>query len=1031
MGAGASPVITGLPPDAIPVQATRVPMATPVPPQTSFEAQQGQPLATPYIAPPNATYIPGPGGTENTVTIPGLPPDAAPVGQTDVPAFTEQRPDAVQRFGKGAWDYSLGGFLSLLKGVGSLMSQGFTRPGLPPDPNSAAGQMLADLIESHADQYEKAKQALKNGNYVEAFGHSLATALPLIGPMSAHIGETWAGTDPVFDKYGNVVVPGQEPDTAQALGQMFGLGLSTFAPKAVPPMMRWGQGLGFESKLPPVQQEAVNFLKQEGVPLRAGQLTGNKYLQALEASTAHYPIGSQLAEEFSTGQSQELHNLSGRLAEQAYPTPVSKYEAGQEASLALNKEISDINEQEQAAYERAWEDKDNPEFSERVPVRTNRVPVRDANGKPTGATQLEPVYEDVNMPVDVRWMKKIARQELPKLEYLPAAEQAQSAAFSIYKKILSGPDFISAEQGEEALKGLKGEARQAPSPERRNYSQGAAAAMIPRLQMGIDAAVAKTGQDAVDALRNGRNLHYQKTQIADVADDLRKEPVQAFGQMTMAKDAGADFLKRIADKAPDVMPRLGRAWLDNVFDLASREGDWRRAQTILNKWYDLGEKTKAMMFLEPAMRQALNRFFLGQKITNIPINPSGTALVKAAQEATTNPLKWAQGALLGKLLYTPRGVQFLVKAIENPPKTAAAAAALRSQAGQMPEPPEEPPPTSGGPPTPPAGSPGPLTPPPTLKDRLQTLGDDALDRVRKSGIIEGRIAPSLFPAEVTKDMAIWGAARIANGAIKFSDWSKAMLNDAADISPAAAEKVKAMLPQLWTDSKKQYEHHANTFGAENIADLPKIMQYYEAGKEGKDWYNFVRPALQPIFGKNTDLFLKMFAATSPNTKVTQNVVNAVRAYRQFLLGEQFTGMPAHVDNLNRAVAGVQMSGPKVGAFGTNLMGDLTPVTVDLWMARALLGRDTVTPLQSKLVDYMTSQAAKEKGLQPAEMQAAIWTGIKKLQNSRDTAAPPEQIVNEYLDQNPDVRKLFEDSLQMSKKHFRDLQAKQAPAKPPR
>ena len=193
----------------------------------------------------------------------------------------------------------------------------------------------------------------------------------------------------------------------------------------------------------------------------------------------------------------------------------------------------------------------------------------------------------------------------------------------------------------------------------------------------------------------------------------------------------------------------------------------------------------------------------------------------------------------------------------------------------------------------------------------------------------------------------------------------------------------------------------------------------------------MRPALQPLFGENTDLFLKMFAATSPNTKVTQNVLNAVKAYRQFLMGEPFTGMPAHVDNLNRAVAGVKMSGPKVGAFGPNLLGNLTPVTVDLWMARALLGRDTVTPLQSKLVDYMTSQAAKKAGVEPAEMQAAVWTGIKKLQKSRDTSAPPETIVKEYLDKNPDIRKLFEDSLEMSKEHFKGLQSKQAPAKPPR
>jgi hypothetical protein len=65
------------------------------------------------------------------------------------------------------------------------------------------------------------------------------------------------------------------------------------------------------------------------------------------------------------------------------------------------------------------------------------------------------------------------------------------------------------------------------------------------------------------------------------------------------------------------------------------------------------------------------------------------------------------------------------------------------------------------------------------------------------------------------------------------------------------------------------------------------------------------------------------------------------------------------------------------------------------------------------------------------MQAAIWTGIKKLQGSRDTSAPPEVVINEYLNRNPDIRKLFEDSMEMSKEHFAGLQSKQAPAKPPR
>jgi ddrB-like ParB superfamily domain len=524
---------------------------------------------------------------------------------------------------------------------------------------------------------------------------------------------------------------GADPETAASnaltAGGMAGLTPGTKTAEQV------ARGLrpGFESNLPPVQQQAIDYLRSEGVPLTAGQQTGSKFLRGTEASVGHMPIGAQYAEEFGTGQAEAIKGLSGRLAEQAYPTPVAPYEAGQEASLALNKEISDLNEQEQAAYERAWQEKDNSQFAENVPVAMERKPMLDAAGKPTGTMQNVPVMEKVQMPVDVRWMKNIARQELPKLEYLPAAEQAQSAAFSIYKKILSGPDHITAEQAEEALKGLKGEARKAPSPELRNYSQGAAAALIPRLQAGVDQAVAKTGQEAVDALRNGRNLHYQKTQIADVADDLRKEPVQAFGQMTMAKDAGYDFLAKIASKAPDIMPRLGRAWLDNVFDLASREGDWRKAQTILNKYYDLGNKTKALMFPEPSLRQALERFFLGQKMTGIQLNPSGTALVTATQKAMANPLGWVQGWLGGKALYTPRGIRLLLKATENPPTTPAAAAALKSEARKVLGPPEEPPegPPTGGvpsPPSPPLSPSGSAAAPPeaTLLEGATNAADD-------------------------------------------------------------------------------------------------------------------------------------------------------------------------------------------------------------------------------------------------------------------------------------------------------------------
>ncbi len=950
--------------------------------------------------------------------------------------------NTVQRFGKGAWDYSLGGFLQLLKGVGSMASQGFTRTGLPPDPNSDAGQMLQQIIESHADQYAKAKDALSKGNYVEAFGHSLATALPLLGPMSAHIGETFGGTDPVFDKYGNVVVQGQAPDIAQGLGQMFGLGLSEIAPRVAPKLApKLVPNLGFESKLPPVQQQAIDYLKQEGIPLTAGQQTGSKVLRGAEASVGHMPIGAQYAEEFGTGQAEAIKGLSSRLAEQAYPTPVAPYEAGQEASMALNKEISDLNEQEQAAYDRAWQEKDNPQFAENVPVAMEQKPMLDATGKPTGTMQNVPMMENVQMPVDVRWMKRIAKQELPKLEYLPAAEQAQSAAFSIYRKILSGPDHISAEQAEEALKGLKGEARKAPSPDLRNYSQGAAASLIPRLQAGVDQAVAKTGQEAVDALRNGRNLHYQKTQVADVADALRNEPVQAFGQMTMAKDAGVDFLKKIATKAPDIMPRLGRAWLDNVFDLASREGDWRKAQTILNKWNDLGNKTKALMFPEASLRQALERFFLGQKMTGIQLNPSGTALVTATQKAMANPLGWAQGWIGGRALYTPRGIRLLLKATENPPTTPAAAAALKSEATKILGPPEEPPegppagggPAGGGPPAPAGGyaqwrdanftrgasgmwedkagnrytdealhqmheaPPAPAGR--NLADTLQGQADSAIQRMRDRGTFSGTQSNALFPAEDLADMAIWGAAKMAKGVTQLGAWSKEMLADAG----ASASRLKPQLPKLYVMAQKTLERHiANTAG--NLPSTQKMLSMYRQGIEGQDWYRNTKAELQSVFGPDTDKFVDFLAATSPNTTVAANTSLALKAYMQWKTGKPFTGyLPETIKSRNRAAAGEEFGGLKVQSFRKNLHGDAVPVTVDRWIARALGFGDQPTVPQYKFMDYLVSQVAAKKGLEPRQLQAAIWKTIKDTEGLAGQGGESyEVLVRRKLLSDPDL-----------------------------
>lgn len=51
------------------------------------------------------------------------------------------------------------------------------------------------ILQSHGEQFGKAKTALGEGRFSEAAGHGMASVLPVIGPMAAHVGEQIASGD--------------------------------------------------------------------------------------------------------------------------------------------------------------------------------------------------------------------------------------------------------------------------------------------------------------------------------------------------------------------------------------------------------------------------------------------------------------------------------------------------------------------------------------------------------------------------------------------------------------------------------------------------------------------------------------------------------------------------------------------------------------------------------------------------------------------------------------------------------------------
>jgi hypothetical protein len=643
---------------------------------------------------------------------------------------------------KSLWDMSPPAMaVDALKNAGRVLS------GQQPD-TPAVQKMAMDLLQSHYDQAKQALEAAKSGNYTEAFGHALAAVTPMVGPVAAHIATRFGGTPPTMDKYGNVVTQGELPDPMGAVGEAIPQvaaaalpaavkGLRT-APEAaatdVAPVAADAVGAApapsgglFRSTLNPVQQAAVDYLRSQDVPLNAGTVTGNKFLKGAQALVQNQPLGARVAAEASRATEAGLTRVAGELANQAHPTPVTPASAGQAVSDALGKQIENLKLREDEAYGEAWQGADDPANAVEVPVKTVQRPIYDATGRETGQTESAPVMAKVQMPVDVRGIKQQLGPVYESMQWMPASDQASSAGFQAVKKILSGPDFIPAQAAEQGLGGLKTMAR-TPNANLRNTAQGMAAGIIPDLQDGIDAAVAKVDPQNLKGLQDGRAYHATKMEIADLADQLREEPVKTFDKLTWRQDTGISFLQRIHDTAPEVLPQVGRAFVQKLFDQATQEGGFGSAQGLLKQWENLGPQTKPLLYPNPGLRSALDNFFLGAKIVAENPNPSGTAvvaqLVPGGMLMISNPVVGTSYLLGGyaaaKLLFSPRGVSLLTGGL-RPAASVGAAGMAASQIMKIAGPDDITPipPGGGGPKTPPetpgggsaaGGNPSPVPP---------------------------------------------------------------------------------------------------------------------------------------------------------------------------------------------------------------------------------------------------------------------------------------------------------------------------------
>lgn len=298
-------------------------------------------------------------------------------------------------------------------------------------------------------------------------------------------------------------------------------------------------------------------------------------------------------------------------------------------------------------------------------VRTESVPLGvDLRGAKQG---LQPLYE------------RLSREK----EVTGQLMGHKGAALTAIDGLMRAPDVAPLSVVDGALGEIKASLRKGKrAGEFMSDGQGATFQVVRELEHGVQAAAREAGPEVLDALMEGRAATVAKYKALDVLDLLKDEPVATVKALTAPKGGNIKMLRRVAQMAPDEMPKIGRAWLDEQIGTATAEGGFKRADKLYADWQKLDGPTKALIFKDPAYIKELDNFFLASKKLAENVNPSGSAKVGAAVGhvataanaiATGNVgLLGAQlgyeltGAAVQKLMHTPTGVRLLTQGLRIP-----------------------------------------------------------------------------------------------------------------------------------------------------------------------------------------------------------------------------------------------------------------------------------------------------------------------------------------------------------------------------
>jgi hypothetical protein len=436
----------------------------------------------------------------------------------------------------------------------------------------------------------------------------------------------------------------------------------------------------------PVERQALDWYKQQGMPLSTGQDTGSQQVNRIEQSLENVPGAAGKTQAFFDAQQPKIADIGNNLAASISPTQTNAYGAGKTVEDSLQKEIRSLKG-----------DADNLYGQVRSAVTANPTQVQvgatltpDPND-PTGHVS-NPIMQAFNAPVNIQTLQaqmKPVYDDLTRL--MPVARQQSSPAFQALSDLMKSQDpAMDAMDFDKYLSAVKSIARDGDSPYLTTRSQGLAKQIIGTGETELNNALAQADPTIPATLQRARSKVKAYYDVADLLNDIqgsKDEPAALYHNLVSGGDRTYDTLQRIHAIDPQVTQTLGRTYFESLLNKATAEGGFGRAPGLMQDWQRMGPQTKMLLFGGPTAVAELNNFFQGAKMLTNNANPSGTAKMLYALGPIGIGLDMAMGpgspqdkikrlgveaptamfAMRGlsNLLLSPEGRQFLTSTVRS------------------------------------------------------------------------------------------------------------------------------------------------------------------------------------------------------------------------------------------------------------------------------------------------------------------------------------------------------------------------------